>query len=131
MEEKIITVYGKNYKVLLESEQGTCYGCAVYTSDTLSCYDFADKNEGNCQDVIFKEVTEPKVQQEALVCPPIGIIPLVNHNAMRLNALMDTLQRYAEAGTHAKVQWVQEVKSLIEYERSLTREALDKVPFKL
>lgn len=131
MGEKIITVHGKNYKVLLESEHRLCHGCAVYASDTLSCYDFTDKNEGHCQDVIFQEVTEPKVQQEELVQPPIGIIPLVNHNAMRLNALMDTLQRYAEAGSPAKVQWVQEVKSLIEYERSLTREALDKVPFKL
>jgi hypothetical protein len=63
--------------------------------------------------------------------PPIGIIPLANHNALRLNALMEVLQRYAQDNTPAKPQWVQEVKDLIEYERSLTREALDKVPFKL
>jgi len=129
VEEKIITVFEKNYKVVPNSN-GSCKGCAANVEEDI-CSHFVSKNKDSCCKVTFQEVTEPKVQQEGTVRPPIGIIPLVNHNAIRLNALMDTLQRYAEAGSPAKEQWVQEVKSLIEYERTLTREALSKVPFKL
>lgn len=129
MEEKIITVFEKNYRVVPNSD-GSCKGCAANVEEDI-CSHFVSKNEDSCCKVTFQEVTEPKVQQEVLLRPPIGILPLRNHNYTRLNALMDTLQRYAEADSPAKVQWVQEVKSLIEYERNLTREALDKVPFKL
>lgn len=129
MEEKIITVFEKNYKVVPTSDD-SCKNCAANVEEDI-CSHFMCRNEGSCYGVTFQEVTKPKIQQEEPVHPPIGIIPLVNHNAIRLNALMDTLQRYAEAGSPVKVQWVQEVKSLIEYERNLTREALDKVPFKL
>ena len=124
MEEKIITVHGKNFKVVKSDKsdnQGVCLGCSAkeYTYD---CDSYRKHNNGRCDGVIFKEV---------LVRPPIGIMPLRTHNALRLNALMETLQRYAESGSQVKVQWVQEVKSQIEYERSLTRKALDKVPFKI
>ena len=130
MDEKIISVYGKKYNVV--KSDGSCQGCIAQCVDSVSfCDKLRGEADGHCDHLIFQEVTEPEVQQEPLARPPIGIIPLVNHNAMRLNVLMDTLQRYAEAGTPIKEQWVQEVKSLIEYERSLTSEALDKVPFKL
>jgi hypothetical protein len=91
------------------------------------CFMYETVGGSLCWDC-FEECADFK---PAVPKPPIGIIPLANHNALRLNVLMDVLQRYAQDNTPAKPQWVQEVKDLIEYERSLTREALDKVPFKL
>ena len=129
MEEKIITVYDKKYKVVPEASKDSCKGCCAVIYSPL-CHALSTA-ANSCYKTIFQEVTEPKVQQESLIRPPIGIIPLVNHNAMRLNALTDTLQRYAESGSPAKEQWVQEVRALIEYERTLTSEALAKVPFKV
>jgi len=69
--------------------------------------------------------------QIAVPKPPLGIMPLRVHNSVRLQALLGTLQRYAEAQRPVLPEWITEVKDLVEYERSLTREALDKVPFKL
>lgn len=128
MEQKIITVFGKDYKVV-NNLDGSCKGCAANVEEDICSY-FCAKNEDNCRYATFQEVQK----QSGQACsqpPPIGILPLVNHNAIRLNSLMDTLQRYAETGSPAKPQWVLEVKSLIEYERGLAREALEEVPFKL
>ena len=119
--EKVITVHGKSFKVVKSGNQGVCFCCSAkeYTYD---CDSYRKHNNGDAMGLSLR-----KSQYTHLSALP----PLANHNATRLNALMDTLQRYAEAGSPTKVQWVQEVKSLIEYERNLTREALDKVPFKL
>ena len=122
MEQKIITVNGSDYVRTQELAKHSCRGCA-FGVDSDHCK-FASR-ENLCS------TTESILISVMNIRPPSGIMPLNVHNATRLNALMDTLQRYAETGLPAKEQWVQEVKSLIEYERSPTHEALAKVPFKL
>jgi hypothetical protein len=135
METKIITVHGKNFKTVSDKELGACTGCFAYGQSNMSCCDFTDQTGGNCNGVVFHELEDQPIvqqhQEQGVSFVPLGITSLRVHNTIRLNALMDVLQRYAQENTPAKPEWVQEVKSLIEYERSLTREVLDKVPFKL
>jgi len=65
-----------------------------------------------------KEEREFERVQDYVPKPPLGIMPLRVHNATRLQALLDTLQRYSEAQKPALPEWIAEVKDLIEYERS-------------
>jgi len=82
-------------------------GCSIYF--------MYETDRGSLSWDYFGEFSEFK---PAVPKPPVCIMPLRTHNAIRLKALMDTLLRYAQESTPAKVQWVQEVSDLIEYERN-------------
>jgi len=126
--EKIITVHEKSYKIV--KSDGSCQGCASQFNDHVSfCDELRAENMGSCEYVTFQEVKdEPKTTAKPT---PTGITPLRVHNSIRLQALLSALQRYSEAQKPVLPEWITEVKDLVEYERSLTREALEKVPFKL
>lgn len=68
--EKIITVYNKTYKAIPENDK-VCTGCSFLYDDCLEAFKAHDCCLHN---VIFQEVTEPKVQQEtAMETKPVTI----------------------------------------------------------
>ena len=71
--EKIITVHGKDYKTVSDGELGACEGCFVNKQNELSCWEFTDQVGGNCNGVVFHEVTEVSLAKPLSTRPSISL----------------------------------------------------------
>ena len=59
------------------------------------------------------DLEETKMNKTEWIKPPIGIMPKWVHDAFRLQAVRDCIERYLEAGLMVRVEWIEEYNQLV------------------
>ncbi len=53
----------------------------------------------------------PKVEK-----PPLGLMPLSEHNRLRQEEIMSAIERYTDAGLEIPIEWLEEIRELVIYD---------------
>jgi len=100
--EKIITVFGKNYKIVPNLDS-SCEGCAANVKEDI-CSNFMSENEDSCQMVTFQEVNsvapqvKPTIQMNLELDLSNCILPVFfTVKNLRLQSLDTALKNQSDA----------------------------------
>jgi len=111
-------VLGESY-ISIHNENTHCTGCTFCNDDNSDRCDTARSyTKDECQNINFVKLGQIEVEApKQRVKPPLGLMPLRTHNALRLNTVVEALDRYAQASLPAPKEWTTELADLILFER--------------